>query len=171
MKSKIKSMLLACTMAVSFLPFSWTSANAATPDYSLWDKFIKYDLCITDYDSLTNEEKDLCHFIFDTEQSSDKPIRCERARRILAGDDVGKRITLEQLDGAYGIWDRFSPDKLGWHNYIHCIPDIKVLTNYEKYNEYWLDDEGKNKVYFDGELCHYIPAETYDSFLVKREND
>ena len=171
MKNKIKSIFLACTMTVACLPFSWTSVNAATPDYSLWDKFIKYDLCITDYDSLTDEEKNLCRFIFDTEQSSDKPIRCERARRILAGDDVGKRITLEQLDGAYGIWDRFSPDKLGWHNYIHCVPDIKILTNYEKYNEYWLDDEGKNKVYFDGELCHYMPAETYDSFLVKREND
>jgi len=68
MKNKIKSMLLACTMTIACLPFSWTSANAATPDYSLWDKFIKYDLCITDYDSLTDEEKDLCHFIFDTEQ-------------------------------------------------------------------------------------------------------
>ncbi|MCI6888863.1 MAG: dockerin type I repeat-containing protein [Ruminococcus sp.] len=153
MKSKIKSMLLACTMAVSCLPFSWTSANAATPDYSLWDKFIKYDLCITDYDSLTDTEKDLCHFIFDTEQSSDKPIRCERARRILAHDgNIGERITLEQLDAAYGICDRYSGTKKGMYmknisySYTHCVADIIGLDGWYGYNEYWLDDKGSVKV-------------------------
>ncbi len=153
MKNKIKSMLLACTMTVSCLPFSWTSANAATPDYSLWDKFIKYDLCITDYDSLTNEEKDLCHFIFVTEQSSDKPIRCERARRILAHDgNIGERITLEQLDAAYGICDRYSGTKKGMYmknisySYTHCVADIIGLDGWYGYNEYWLDDKGSVKV-------------------------
>ena len=153
MKSKIKSIFLACTMTVSCLPFSWTSANAATPDYSLWDKFIKYDLCITDYDSLTNEEKDLCRFIFVTEQSSDKPIRCERARRILAHDgNIGERITLEQLDAAYGICDRYSGTKKGMYmknisySYTHCVADIIGLDGWYGYNEYWLDDKGSVKV-------------------------
>lgn len=52
----------------------------------LWEKFLKYDLCITDYNSLTDEEKDLCKFIFETEQSTGDTIRCEHARRTLAHD-------------------------------------------------------------------------------------
>ena len=55
MKKKF-SALLACIMAVSGLGSMY--ASAAEVDYSLWDKFIKYDLCITDYDSLTDEEKE-----------------------------------------------------------------------------------------------------------------
>ena len=95
MKSKIKLILLACTITIACLPFSWTSANATEPDYSLWDKFIKYDLCITDYDSLTDTEKDLCRFIFDTERSADDTIICERAGKQLAGYDTAERITLK----------------------------------------------------------------------------
>ena len=83
-------------------------------DYSLWDKFIRYDLCITDYDSLTDDEKELCKFIFETERSAKGTVRCERARRILADDEnTGERITLEELENAYGIWDNYSPCKCG----------------------------------------------------------
>ena len=157
MKNKIKSMLLACTMTIACLPFSWTSANATTPDYSLWDKFIKYDLCITDYDSLTDTEKDLCRFIFDTEQASNDNIICERARRTLAHDEnIGERITLEQLENAYGIWDNYSIYKNGWQTYIHCVPDVIRLGDGTYSNslatgisEYWLDDDGSTYVVFN----------------------
>lgn len=122
------------------------------PDFNLWDKFIKYDLCITDYDSLTDEEKELCEFIFETECSANGTIICERARRILAGDNnIGERITLEQLNDCYGIWDNYSPFKYGYQNYIHCVPDIKCLDKWNDYNEYWLDDEGTMRVQFTGE--------------------
>ena len=47
-------------------------------------------MCITDYDSLTDEEKDLCHFIFDTERSADDTIICVRARKQLAGMNFDK---------------------------------------------------------------------------------
>lgn len=53
-----------------------------------------------DDDALTEEEQALCHFIYDTEQSSKDTIRCERARRTLAHDpDIGERLTfiLEQV--------------------------------------------------------------------------
>ena len=86
--------------------FSIMSTNASYAEQikdNLWEKFIKYDLCITDYRALTDEEKELCKFIFDTEQAANDNIICERARRILAGDDVGERITIEQLEDAYGI--------------------------------------------------------------------
>lgn len=122
------------------------------PDFNLWDKFIKYDLCITDYDSLTDEEKELCEFIFKTERSANGTIICERARRILAGDNnIGERITLEQLNDCYGIWDNYSPFKYGYQNYIDCVPDIKCLDKWNDYNEYWLDDEGTMRVQFTGE--------------------
>lgn len=122
------------------------------PDFSLWDKFIKYDLYITDYDSLTDEEKELCEFIFETERSANGTIICERARRILAGDNnIGERITLEQLNDCYGIWDNYSPFKYGYQNYIDCVPDIKCLDKWNDYNEYWLDDEGTMRVQFTGE--------------------
>ena len=76
------------------------------PDDQLWNKFLKYDLCITDYNALSEEEQELCHFIFDTEQSAKETVICERARRTLAHDPkIGNRITLEQLEDCYGICD------------------------------------------------------------------
>lgn len=127
-------------------------------DYDSWEKFLKYDLCITNYNALSDEEKQLCHFIFDTEQAANGNVVCERARRILAGDDVGERITLEQLENAYGLWDNYSDYKChGWQLYIDCVPDIVHLKYYEyPYedfgcicpSEYWLDDDCNNYVVF-----------------------
>ena len=121
-------------------------------DWNLWDKFLKYDLCITDYDALTVEEQELCKFIFETERSATGTIRCERARRTLAGDEnIGERLTLEQLENAYGIWDNYSVNKVGNQGYIHCVPDIKCLDGWDAYNEYWIDDNGTTRVRFTGE--------------------
>lgn len=83
-------------------------------------------------------------------------VQCERARRILAHDkNIGERITLEQLEGAYGIWDNYSIYKEGWQTYIHYVPDIVHLDNL-KYghveNEYWLDDDGNTYVMFNEKL-------------------
>lgn len=166
MKNKIITIMLSVIITLSSIPVF--TSNAAEPDYSLWDKFIKYDLCITDYDSLTDEEKELCHFIFDTEQSSMGTVRCERARRTLAGDtNIGERIALEQLEGAYGIWDKYSSSKIGWHSYIHCVPDIKFFSGTYAYNEYWLDADGKEKVIFTGEELY---ADEYDHFMIYTED-
>lgn len=137
-------------------------------DYSLWDKFIRYSLCITDYDSLTEKEKELCKFIFETERSANGTVRCERARRILANDEnIGERITLEKLEDTYGIWDNYSPLKYGLQNYIHCVPDIKCLDGCNDYNEYWLDDEGTVRVQFEGENS----GSHKSSFNVYKENE
>jgi len=165
MKKKL-SALLACIMAVSGLGSMY--ASAAEVDYSLWDKFIKYDLCITDYNSLTDEQKSLCEFIFETERSSDDIIVCERARRTLAGDEnLGDRITLEQLENAYGIWDNYAARKSnGYQSYIHCVPDIRHLDGWSTYNEYWLDDDGENYVCFQSEGGKYM-----ESFEIYNNNE
>lgn len=153
MRKKLISIVLASAISFFSTQMVGNTATLNEPDYSLWDKFIKYDLCITDYDTLTDEEKELCRFIFETEQSSGDTIICERARRTLAhGENIGERITLEQLDGAYGIWDNYSVYKNGWQTYIHCVPDIIHLDNlYYGYtdNEYWLDDAGNTYVKFN----------------------
>ena len=117
-------------------------------DYSLYNRFIKYDLCITDYEDLTDEEKELCQFIFEHERSANQTIRCERARRILAGDDVGERLTYDDIQGKGCIVD---PDvttiKGIYNNYAEGVPDIMHLDSYMMdTNEYWLDDFGEKRI-------------------------
>lgn len=186
MKNKLVA-FLACTMFVSTVMLSENITVSAFEydtnaymeefyskevDYSLWDKFLKYDLCITDYDSLTDEEKELCEFIFETEQSSDKTLICERARRTLADDtNISERITLEQLEGAYGIWDNYATRKSGYQSYIHCVPDIRHLDGWDTYNEYWLDDERTSYVCFKSEegteMCDFMIYDNGESYTVK----
>ncbi len=147
--------IMAAMMAAAMLPAGSMTASAA--DSGLWEKFLKYDLCITDYTALTPEQKELCHFIFDTEQNSERMLRCERARRILAGEDVGERITTEQLDDAYGVWDKYG-SSYGWQNYIHCVPDViytdrfvlgQTNSDFSAMAEYWLEDSGNTYVVFE----------------------
>lgn len=154
MKKRFVSSLMAMTMLpTSIVSSAWEAEKE--PDTSLWKKFLKYDLCITDYDSLTNAQKELCHFIFDTEQSTTDSIRCERARRILNGEDVGERLTVEELNGAWSIGDSGSDDSVwGFASDIDCVPDVKRIDVGDKdvcYNEYWLNEEGTEYVRFRGE--------------------
>lgn len=139
------------------------SAENQIPDYSLWDRFIKYDLRITDYDSLSEKEKELCKFIFETERSSEDTIICERARRILNGYDVGERVNPKEISKYYNIIDRcgdyweFTPypntNESGINTFLEdygfskemavldAVPDIKHIDDNMFYNEYWVDDE------------------------------
>ena len=78
MKNKIKAIFISIIVTLSVMPFSTVNAffekmwDEPYPfeilssnyynkeiDYSLWNKFLKYDLCITDYDSLNDEEQKL----------------------------------------------------------------------------------------------------------------
>ena len=170
MRKRVISLISALTVTIIGSTSSLSFAVDSTNDLELWDKFIKYDLCITDYDSLTDEEKELCHFIYDTERpphdkNSSNVVICERARRILAGDDVGERITLAQLEDAYGIWDNYADYKIGWQSYIHCVPDIKHIDQSKGHNEYWLDDSGDVRICFTGENT----IKEYDSFIITGE--
>lgn len=147
---------------MSFLAIT-VHAEEVKPDYSLWDRFIKYDLRITDYNSLSKEEKDLCKFIFETERSSEDTIICERARRILSGYDVGERIDPQKIKNYYNIIDRCS-DYWQFTSYpntndngiksfreqyeiskdwatLDAVPDIRHIDENNCYNEYWIDDE------------------------------
>lgn len=114
----------------------------------LWEKFLKYDLCILDYDSLTDEEKDLCKFIFETEQSTEDTIRCERARHMVAHDEnIGERLTLDVIEDSdfFGVCDKYSDFNFGKQYSMHCVPDI-INLDYDFTYEYWLDDDGDNRI-------------------------
>ena len=129
-------------------------------DYSLWNKFIKYDLCIADYDSLTDKEKELCKFIFETEQSAQGVVRCERARRILAGEDVGERVTLSEIHNGINVENVHGSKIIGNYSYryLHygdttslycyreCAPDIIHIDSDINVSEYWLDENGTEKI-------------------------
>ena len=124
-----------CTASMAYNDPVW--------DEELWDRFLKYDLCIADFEALPAEEQALAHFIFTTEQSSTQTVRCERARRILAHDpDIGERITLEQAKDCYGIRDWYYDSSYSSHVCLHCVPDIMYMDGFKDRNIFWLDDTG-----------------------------
>ncbi|MDE5861026.1 MAG: leucine-rich repeat protein [Ruminococcus sp.] len=153
-------------------------------DWSLWEDFLKYDLRITDFDSLDTEKQNLCKFIYETEMMSEETIVCERARRIVSGEDVGERLTVEQVQqyelfgedtwiyGAGGFDTKYyynaEDDTYSSEMYykykdnfvLFSVPDIKHMAWNKPYNEYWLDDEGKERITYKGEL--YTPSGTND---------
>lgn len=138
----------------------------------LWERFLKYDLCVLDYDSLTDEKKELCKFIFETELNSEETIICERARRILNGYDVGRRVTIEDTENYYDFKELFSFDYNFYKEniYLYSVPDIKHLDWYNCYNEYWVDDAGNKRILSTGETksnlynTMYIDCYYYEEF-------
>ncbi len=192
MKKTIKSMCF-MTILLAFIlsPFIYTASAADKKkevDWSLWDRFIKYDLRITDYDSLTDKEKELCKYIFETERSSEDTIICARARQILAGYDVGKRITLEQAEHYYDIMDSSYldgaicclcdplTDKLYANDLynkpiLRKVPDIKHLDYDINCNEYWLDDKGSERILTFGEGAIYPNEDLKDVYLYEKYDE
>ena len=153
---KSLSIFLSGILTLAAMPLA--GASAAEQTNEKWDRFIKFDLCIDDYDSLSDSEKELCEYIFDTEQNSTETIICERARRTLAGDtNLGERISLSDLTECYGIWDVKSEYRSGREWFIHCVPDIIHLdeTSESAYNEYWVDESGKTKISYTGKNNGY----------------
>lgn len=182
---KLLSAIVSGVLSFGNLPV--LTGLAESQNSALWEKFLRYDLCITDYNARSEEEKELCRFIFDTEQAANDNIVCERARRILAGDDVGERITLEQLESAYGLWDSQSVynnvymwhtitvdgqsksssyHNGGWQAYIDRVPDV-IRLEPEFCMEYWLDDVRSNYVVFQEK---YSP-DTIHQFVVYDKDD
>ncbi len=142
-------------MMTSAIPFT---AIAADEETELWNKFLKYDLCITDYDSLTEKEQELCHFIYDTETRAEDTIVCNRARAILAGYDVGNRITVEQAEKYKHI---VNPEDFLFYNgsindyyeyefpSLLTVPDISHIDEPDICNEYWLDDTKSSAIIYN----------------------
>lgn len=161
------SFILCCTYAPVYSYAVETNQITVENNTELWERFLKYDLCVLDYDSLTDEQKELCRFIFETELNSEDTIICERARRILAGYDVGRRVTLEDTENYYDFADfsymynmvanEFAYKRL----YLNSVPDIKHIDFDMNYNEYWLDDTGNRRILSNGESDFGIKSDNY----------
>ena len=145
------------------------ASNDPVWDEELWDRFLKYDLCIADFEALPAEEQALAGFIFATEQSSTQTVRCERARRTLAHDpDIGERITLEQAKDCYGICDWYYESDFSSHVCLHCVPDLMYMDDYGNHNDYWLDDTGTEYIKEQGVYGNY--NELRDSMFYIKAN-
>lgn len=115
-------------------------------DWNIYDDFVKYDLCITDYNNLTEEKKELCKFVFETERAELPYVRCERARRILDNREVPERLTLDDIKDTGCI---VAPDDLLKSyqiNRVFAVPDIVYSSDYMTASEYWLDDDGNRRI-------------------------
>lgn len=115
-------------------------------DWDIYDDFVKYDLCITDYDQLTEEKKELCKFVFETERSKLPYIRCERARRILDNREVTERITLDDIQDTWRIVDPDDLLKSYQISRVFAVPDIIYSSDSMTASEYWLDDDGNRRI-------------------------
>ena len=63
-------------------------------DESLFDKFLKYSLLVTDKDSLSAEELELCHKIFETERTYMPYITCPYSRETIKNGTASLRISI-----------------------------------------------------------------------------
>ena len=121
-------------------------------DTELWEKFLKYDLCITDYAALSESQQALCRFIFETERSAKDTILCARARAILMGCSPVERFSADDIDAALtGISPLYDPNgriySLIYPNSRNQLfADIQHIDGDMCVDEYWLDDAGMQRI-------------------------
>ena len=137
--------------------------SVSEPDYSLFDKFLKYSLLITDKDSLTQEQLNLCKKIFATERTYMTAI-CDNAREKLKNDS-SKRINLDDKRVIAAFADlQYIPYSL-----TVTGPDINYYYyrgpggDYSSYSEYWIDDYGKERIISSTEYNDAVYEIYYDS--------
>lgn len=114
-------------------------------DNSLFERFLKYSLYVTDMNSLTPEQLKLCRTVFYTERSSSQLLLCKYARETIKTGVAPARISLNDR--------RLLADMTGY-NLIPFFPDISFYDLYAAYdfgqpsaiNEYWTDDSGMERV-------------------------
>lgn len=125
----------------------WKNPESPELDDSLFDKFLKYSLLISDKDSLSMEEIALCRKIFETERSCIPYISCPYARETIKRGASPKRMKLDDLlDDKFmlvNMSDAFSytVDLAAYYPDIiyNRLEDISIC-------EYWLDDSGKERI-------------------------
>lgn len=123
------------------------SKKAATleVDNDSFDRFLKYSLYVSDKESLTPEQLDLCKTIFTTERNSPQILRCPYARKKIISGEAPKRISLD---------DKKLFANMNGSNTIGIYPDIAYYALDEaniggqpsEVFEYWLDDKGNERI-------------------------
>ncbi len=122
--------------------------EATEVDMSLFDDFVRYSLEITDFDSLSEEQQELCRFIYKTERSSDINTVCLRAREALKGTAVG-RASFDDPDPSLNILEPVPAYYSARTDIPRILPDIQNNDPSKRIidiSEYWLNDEGTERV-------------------------
>ena len=127
-------------------------------DMSLFDDFVRYSLEIRDYDSLSEEQKELCKYVYTTERSSTASTICSRARFELQGKPVG-RISLDDPDPSINITTPAPAFYSVRTDIPYIVSDIGYvdpanLNGASRIGEYWLNDEGTERVIVNND-CSY----------------
>ena len=114
-------------------------------DDELFDRFLKYSLCVTDKDALSSEQLAMCRTIFLTERSAPQLLLCPYARQTIKTGVAPERISLDN--------QKLLADMTGYSP-IPFYPDIAYYDLYAAYefgqpseiDEYWLYDNGRERV-------------------------
>lgn len=121
-------------------------------DESLFDKFLKYSLLVTDKDSLSAEELELCHKIFETERTYMPYITCPYSRETIKNGTAPLRISTDNKKILAYMADATA------RRYAECYsyyPDINYYPfdyNYSSKSEYWCDNSGTERIISDYDL-------------------
>lgn len=121
-------------------------------DESLFDKFLKYSLLVTDKDSLSAEELELCHKIFETERTYMPYITCPYSRETIKNGTAPLRISIDNKKILAYMADATA------RRYAECYsyyPDINYYPfdyNYSSKSEYWCDNSGTERIISDYDL-------------------
>lgn len=119
-------------------------------DESLFDKFLKYSLLVTDKDSLSEEELKLCHKIFETERTYMPYITCSYARETIKNATIPPRISTDNEKMLAYMADGTARNSAECYSYY---PDIKYDPfnyNHDVITEYWCDVNGTERL-----ICNY----------------
>lgn len=119
-------------------------------DESLFDKFLKYSLLVTDKDSLSVEELELCHKIFETERTYMPYITCPYARETIKNGTLPPRISTDNEKMLAVMGDATAPRVVEGYAYYPDIEYDPFNYNYDVITEYWCDDSGTERL-----ICDY----------------
>lgn len=144
----------------------------ADVDYSLFDKFLKYSLLVSDKNTLSPEQLNLCEKIFTTERTY-MTVTCNNARETLKKGTLPKRIDLNSSRIIKSLADLQSiPYEL-----TIIFPEFKYYYfrgaggDYSSYSEYWLDENGTERIICSSDLSQPVYEITVESKLDTYKED
>ncbi len=123
-------------------------------DENLFDRFLKYSLLVANKDSLSAEELEQCHKIFETERTYMPYITCTYARETIKTGTAPPRISTDNKEFLEYISDPYSTRYIDSHTYY---PDIEYNCfdyNDDNRGEYWIDSSGRERIIWDYTLDH-----------------
>lgn len=121
-------------------------------DKDLFDKFLKYSLLVTDKDSLSAEELELCHKIFEKERTYMPYITCPYAREAIKNRTLPSRISTDNKKILAYMADATARRFAECYSYYPDIHYDPFDYNYSSKSEYWCDSSGIERIISDYDL-------------------